>query len=205
MPRASDVRESVLGMMQRLRASAERAVALPHAGEDARTLAEAAENLKCSVVNLTRVVDQHEALLLWAHDVAPKLDESDLAKLYRTAGGAVINGLVDLSSAISAAMTIGNLALKSPIVERELKALQSARAAAATQQKLTDSRGIDDVIGSEAAPIWKKHPSWTPNRVATMIRDSVNRELSALKLDPLAIDAIRKRVSKLRTNGRLSA
>jgi hypothetical protein len=78
----------------------------------------------------------------------------------------------------------------------ESKAKQVARLVTA---KLANSRSVDREIAALAEPVQQKHPAWTPHRVAGQIEGALNERLAGQGLPPLAQDAIRKRVKKLRT------
>jgi hypothetical protein len=105
---------------------------------------------------------------------------------------------VDL--AVQAAFSIGANALINPIVERIRRELQKERAARATTKKLSNSVAVDRVILAAATPFWTKQPGRKPNWVAGRILDSINEALKAERLRPMKIDAVRKRVARLRTN-----
>lgn len=106
---------------------------------------------------------------------------------------------VDL--AVQAAFSIGAHAIENPIVERMHRELQKQRAARATKKKLSNSVAVDRVILAAATPFWTKQPGRKPNWVAGRILDSVNEALKAERLRPMKIDAVRKRIARLRTNG----
>ncbi len=114
------------------------------------------------------------------------------------------NGSADVWEAIVAAFFIGAKATKNPIYERILRQARKARTLRATGSKLSRSRAIDDVISSLAMPILQKYPRRSANWVAGSVELGVNARLKALNLRSMKIDAIRKRVRKIRTNARSS-
>jgi hypothetical protein len=70
--------------------------------------------------------------------------------------------------------------------------------------KLANSKSVDREIAALAEPVQQRHPAWTPHRVAGQIEEALNERLAGQRRPPLALDAIRKRVKKLRTNDRSS-
>jgi hypothetical protein len=69
--------------------------------------------------------------------------------------------------------------------------------------KRSISESIDRAIAALAAPIETKHPTWRSGRVANHIAGPLNKELAALGIQTLGLDAIRKRLQKIgRTNER---
>jgi hypothetical protein len=75
---------------------------------------------------------------------------------------------------------------------------------AAVMAKRSTSEKIDCAIAELAGPLETKHPTWRPGRIADEIAVELNKQLAALGFQALGLDAIRKRVRRLRTNARPS-
>jgi hypothetical protein len=85
--------------------------------------------------------------------------------------------------------------IKQKSLRRQLESI-----ARATEARRHVSKSLDMEIARLAGPILKAHPKYSSNRIAAMLRDSLNQHLPR----PLAVDAIRKRLKKIRTIGRPS-
>jgi len=64
------------------------------------------------------------------------------------------------------------------------------------------SESVDDAVAELAGPLLNKHPKWASHRCAVKIEPQLNKALSSEGLQPLRVDAIRKRVEKYRTRVR---
>jgi hypothetical protein len=95
--------------------------------------------------------------------------------------------------ALGSAAVIASYQARNPLVERQ----ELERATRATSEKKVLSQKIDEIIVAGAMPIWRKHPSYTPWRVAGEIINTVKERLVAEGL-PLGRDAIRRRLEKLK-------
>jgi hypothetical protein len=114
------------------------------------------------------------------------------------------DGPTHLKNALMAAFLISGCAFKSPIVERLQREANHARAAYATKGKKEKSKIINDTIQDICGPALQKKSKLTDNALADKHQDEINKFLAEKGVRTLKPDAIRKRLNKLRMNGRLS-
>lgn len=204
--------ENLLDFMRRLRERAAKEATLPNAdANDREILAGDTERLENSVKSLIKVIETHDRLAAWTCEVSQAVRSSDKAKLDLVVGRLtefrpILNGLVDLKSALWSAFSLGGYVLENPIVKREAKKAFTDMGRQAREQT---SKMIDELIVQ--APCWKQHPGRTPNAVARADHRWINEQLAARGLKPkkaradiIGISALAKRVDKLRTTGQSS-
>ena len=98
--------------------------------------------------------------------------------------------LQNLWQALGSSALIASQQVTNPIAER----LTRQSAAHATAKKKETSAKIDDAIIAVARPIWCKHPTWKPWRVAGTIYEQVKDQLP----ERLGQNAVAKRLGRLR-------
>jgi hypothetical protein len=74
--------------------------------------------------------------------------------------------------------------------------------AAAMAAKRNISESVDHAVAELAGPLLNKRPKWSSHRCAVEIKPQLDKALSSEGLQPLRVDAIRKRVEKYRTHAR---
>ena len=165
------LRDSLLDYARIIRARANAFAELPSATDrDRQTLAENEKRLATSVEALVRIVDNHDALVLWAAAVSPKLRPKDRAAL-GALKPVVLDGLADLSGAISAAMHIGANCFDSPIYKQMAKDERAKRMRSGRRSK---AQLLAD-IWKLAEPVLKEHPDLKAPEVAAAITVSFHK------------------------------
>lgn len=190
----SRVRKGLLDFTRQLRKIAKESADLPSADEDdRRILEESAELLDNSAKSLIKIIETHDALVLWATDVSQDVRPEDRAKP-GVLGPIILNGLVDLSSALSAAFHVGERALESPVFRQLEKDTRAARARGGREEK---SRQDDRKILKLFEPLWAEHSTdWKAPRFAA--------EIAKAGIVNLRDNSIERKVRKLirsRTGG----
>lgn len=183
-------RNSILRYSRSLRARAKAFAGRPGANnDDKRILADNEKLLASSLKALVTIIDNHGALVLWEAKVSPDLRPEDL-----TALGAlkpvVLNGLVDLSAALSAAMHIGGHCFDSPIYKQEEK---NARAELMRNTRAKSKTQLLDDLYKFAKPVWEEHRDWKAPRIAAEIADAFNEG----RKTPCKENTIERRVREL--------
>jgi hypothetical protein len=105
-----------------------------------------------------------------------------------------------LTSHLRAAFLVGSWAKESD-VRLVRQAEINAKMARVRQASAPQSQLKDEIIVELGQPIWSLHPRYKSERISREIMDGVNNQLQERGIREMKIDAIRKRVSKLRTAG----
>ena len=171
----SPVRKSLLNFTKQLRKMAKESADLPSANnDDKRILRDEAARLIRSVKSLIRIVETHDALVMWAAEVSRAARPDDeamqrvLGKLSML-GPVVLNGLTDLQSALWAALSLGGHVLDNPITEKAAKKLREASTAPAREVRRTKSQQRLGEILKAAESIRTEHHNWKAPRIAAEI------------------------------------
>jgi hypothetical protein len=148
--------------------------------------------------------DDAQAILFWRNQLARSAKAlKDIFEARNALGPDApsdSDGELWLNCALSAAFVIGSRLSDSPIKARLIR----DSAARATQARKASSSLTDEVIVSVGLPVWTRHPRRSHHWVAGEIFDDVNQKLKEQHLQTLKIDAVRKRVKRLRTDERAS-
>lgn len=166
--RSSDVRENLQNFVDRLSERAKQSAADPSISQsDKRILRDDAALLVRSVKSLIRVIDKHDALLMWSAEVtqAARPDDEAMQSALGRLGvsePAVANGMVDLSSALWAALNLADFVLDNPIMARTAKKLRAANTAHARQALEPKSKEIGDLIVELSGPVLKRNQNGRP-------------------------------------------
>ena len=99
--------------------------------------------------------------------------------------------LVHLWKVIGAGFIIGSHGIKSPITDK----FRTAHARNG-RPRIRDHDQIQEVIDRHCDPLWKKKPTYAGNQLGTAkaIREGVNAELATLRIDPLGLHALAKKI-----------
>lgn len=190
----SRIRKNLIEQTTRLKKRAKQAAALPSANDDDRKiLKDDAKLLASSVKKLVKIIETHDALVLWAADVSQEVRPEHKAKLGELPP-VVVNGLADLLGAVVAAYHIGFLGFESPIMKQSEKDCRAERARKGLK-KLKKSQELNDDILKLAKPIWEEHPDWTAGRITAEIAGPFNKNCH--RDDQLRDNTIEKRVRAL--------
>jgi hypothetical protein len=144
------------------------------------------DQLNDSAKALENIIAAHDALQSGAVDWSEPFDP---------------HGEMNLNIALSAAFMISIHAGPNPIKARLIR----ENAASATQVRIDKSKMVDDLVVDVGRDLWTRHSTWANDRIADNILDELNKKLTEKNLPVLKKDAIRKRVKRLRTNGRPSS
>jgi hypothetical protein len=148
-----------------------------------------------SIRRLSKILDQHTALAVFLAKFANCLPGQALADLNKL-GAVDPNGFVDLSSALSAAFTLGGHVIDNPVMRQHLRELEAkarrAQTASARNSRLQRSEIYDAIILNEVEQIRTKNPRIGLPKMAESI--------AATKMVPLKASAIEKRLRRLLSN-----
>jgi hypothetical protein len=99
---------------------------------------------------------------------------------------------------IGATFIIANRGCENPVTEKFLRdeAAQGTAHARSALPRTRDHDQIDKVIVGHCADLWKKKPMRAESALGTAgdIREGVNAKLAELGIDPLTLEALRKRI-----------
>jgi hypothetical protein len=113
-----------------------------------------------------------------------------------------VDPAMELCCALSAVFTIASRSVDNPVekrITRDIdKARMKARIAPAKRVKELASEKVHAFITEVGKPVWERHPTWSPNRIAGQILSTLKQGLKAHGLKTLDKDAVRKRIEKLR-------
>jgi len=174
----------------------------PDALDDVQVLEREAELLTASVNSLVQIIDQHEALTIWTSTYFSELSAESAAALSKL-GPYDPGGLVDLSTALSSAFSIGGRVIDDPSrkrrFERALASMRQAQTASARRARQMKSQQLDIMIVSEAERIIAEQPSLGNAKIAGAIAAKWKETKSEERLDASAIE---KRLRRLRPMAR---
>jgi hypothetical protein len=170
----------------------------PDIGRNKITLEREIDLFATALQAIIEIIDHHSALIIWTAKFSEHFPPKAVAGLSKL-GPYDPDGLVRLSSALSAAFSIGGHVMDNPIMKRHLKRLEEetrrAQTAHGRQARLRASKAHDAVIEREAQRMLAHNSNLGISKIAN--------SMAASEAVPLKASAIEKRLRILEGEGRL--